>query len=127
MSPVAIAVASPTLLDQLGGRPGVQRIVDRFVAKILTDNELAARFAGVGMATLETSLAAFLIEAFGGGAASTVNQGLVRLDGEQFVRVLVHLYDALADRGLSKPLTEQLVLALASRILSADASSAIGS
>jgi truncated hemoglobin YjbI len=118
MGAVAVEAVSPTLLEYAGGRAAVECIVDRFVESVLSDGELAVRFATIDLATFRKSVVAFCVEAFGGQADFKLVETMVRLEGEPFARLLLHLYDALASAGLPNTLTERLVLALTAHALS---------
>ena len=60
----------------------------------------------------------FFIETFGGPAPSGSSHELVRLDGDQFAAVLLHIYDVLVSLGLPESLKERLILAVLSRVVS---------
>ena len=103
---------SASLLEQIGGRPAVERLVDRFVHRTLNDRQLAPQFAGIDVVALRQSQLAFFCEAFGGATRLDWSAPAVDLDGEAFGRVVLHLYDVLVSLGLPERLTERLALAL---------------
>ena len=43
---------SASLLEQIGGRPAVERLVNRFVHRTLSDRQLAPQFAGIDVVAL---------------------------------------------------------------------------
>ena len=114
---VPVTGASPSLLEQIGGLTAVERLVDRFVHRTISDRQLAPHFARIDAAALRQSQLAFFSEAFGGTAHLDWSQPAVDLDGDAFSRVVHHLYDALVSFGLPERLNERLVLAVISRAL----------
>lgn len=117
MAVVAIAAPAASLLDELGGPVGVERIVDSFVEAVLNDPLLAGPFASVDPAMLRRSQTAFFIDAIGGQIGAVPTHVPVRLDGEQFARFALHLCDTLVRLSLPAPLRERIVVALAARAL----------
>ena len=113
--------AWPTLLDVLDGAAGVQRIVDGLVHRLLRDPLLAPALEGVDVGRLKDVQARFFIEAFG---AVRVHEPLtpltVRVTGEQFTRVVLHVHETLVSLGLPETFTEQLMLAVLARGLVGD-------
>jgi truncated hemoglobin YjbI len=109
-----------TLLARIGGVPVIDLIVFRFIETIRNDPRLADRFAAVDVAGLMSSQATFFAETFGGRMSRDVTPPLVEVDGEEFLRVVVHLHDALASLELSDSLTDQLFLAVMARVLTSN-------
>jgi truncated hemoglobin YjbI len=103
----------PTLLDVAGGAPGVQRIVDRLVRRLLRDPLIAPSLDGVDLIRLKRAQARFFTDAFG---AVRVHEPLtplaVRVSGEQFTRVMLHVHQTIVSLDLPETLTEQLMLAI---------------
>jgi hemoglobin len=114
--------SSTTLLERLGGTAHIERIVDRYSERVLSDPELAPRFVGIDVAVLKKSQASFLCAAFGGPDHLDIGHAPVHLDEEQFGRFILHLYESLLSFGPADSFTEQLVLAVMTRALSDDAS-----
>ena len=70
------------------------------------------------MARLRRTQTRFFTEAFGGvGAAGPDESSVMRVDSEGLVRVVIHLQDALESLGLPEPLADQLLLAVAAKVL----------
>lgn len=114
---LAMTDGSASLLAQIGGLTTVERLVHRFVDRIISDGRLAPHFAGIDTAALRQSLVAFFGEAFGGKAHLDWSEPAIDLDGEAFGRVVHHLYDVLESVGFPERLNESLVLAVMSLAL----------
>ena len=108
-----------SLFDRIGGFPRIEWLVDRFVDQIGSDPELALRWARFDPASMRTGLAAFFAEAFGArpAAPDVESHPLMQLDGEQFLRVALMLYDTIASMGLPEDLHAEVVLAVVDRAL----------
>lgn len=122
-SDTAVDAASLPLLDRIGGMPGIEWLVDRFVDEIRSDRELAPFLACVDWPSFKKSQAAFFTEAFGGDsprASVDLRRPQVELEGEQFFRVALLLHDTLLSLGLPSELQEELVVAVVLRALSPD-------
>jgi truncated hemoglobin YjbI len=107
---------SLTLLERIGGATAVRLIVDALIARLRRDPQLAERFVELDPARLRTAQAVFFTEAFSGRASSSARP-LIQLDQESFVRMVIHLRDALESLELSPVLTDQLFLSAMSRAL----------
>jgi truncated hemoglobin YjbI len=111
----------PTLLDVAGGAPGVQRIVDRLVRRLLRDPLIAPSLDDVDLIRLKRAQARFFTDAF---SAVRVHEPLtplsVRVSGEQFTRVMLHVHQTIVSLDLPETLTEQLMLAVLARGLVGD-------
>jgi hypothetical protein len=106
--------ASASLLEQLGGRTALERMVDRFVQRITSDRRLAPHFARIDVAALKRSELAFFTAAFGGKPDLDWREPAIDLDGEAAGRVACHLYEVLLGFGLPERLNEDIVLAVIS-------------
>ena len=106
----------PTLLELLGGAPTIDCIVERLADRLRRDPLLSSALAGVDVAVLKRHQSRFCTEAFGAVRADRPLMPLtVRVSGEQFTRVLLHIHDTLTSLALSPALTEQLMLAVLAR------------
>ena len=111
----------PALLDALGGESSVQRIVDRLAARLLDDPLLATALAGVDVAQLKRTQARFFTEAFDAVRVHDPPMPFtVRVTGEQFTRVVLHVQQTLESLGLPEDRTEQLMLAVLARAVSSE-------
>lgn len=103
----------PTLLDALDEGRGVPEIVDRLVRRLRADPLLAPTLDELDLDRLKAAQARFFTAAFG---AVSVHDPLtsvaVRVSGEQFTRVVLHVHDTIASLGLPADTTEQLMLAI---------------
>ena len=106
-----------TLLDRIGGPAIVHLIVDRLIDAVTNDPDLRKPLAGIDIDQLHLAQMRFFIEAFGGSASSHRDATLARVDGESLVRIVIHLHDVLDSVGLPQPLAEQLMLAVAAKVL----------
>ena len=114
------AEATLSLFDRVGGFPRIEWLVDRFVDQIASDPELAPRWARFDPAAMRKGLAAFFTEAFGGRPADPDVEPpnrRMQLDGEQFLRVALMLYDTISSMGLPEDLHAEIVLAVVDRAL----------
>lgn len=105
--------AWPTLLDVLDEGRGVPEIVDRLVRRLREDPMLGPALDGVDVDRLKGAQARFFTEAFGGVRVDEPLTSIaVRVSGEQFTRVVLHVHDTIASLGLPATVTEQLMLAV---------------
>jgi hemoglobin len=109
--------APPPLFEQIGGRAAVERLVHRFVHRIVSDQRLLPHFARIDVSALKRSEFAFFTAAFGGTSDLDWREPAVDLDGEAASRVACHLYEVLVGFGLPDSLTEDLLLAVLSLAL----------
>jgi len=115
-----IQVAEATLFERFGGLPRIELLVDRFVDQIGSDPELAPSWARAELPSLRKGLAAFFAEAFGARPSEPyvgLRDGRVLLNGEQFLRVALMLYDTISSMSLPEDLHAEVVLAVVSRAL----------
>ena len=116
--------ASLPLFDRIGGMPGIEWLVNRFVDEIQSDRSYTPlALHGAIRLSFKNSQAAFFTEAFGGDfprASVDLRRPQVKLEGEQFFRVALLLHDTLLSLGLPSELQEELVLAVVLRALSWD-------
>lgn len=122
--PSAVAAAQPpgadkvwpTLLDAVGGASGIQRIVDRLVRRLQRDPLIAPSLDGVDMIRLKRAQTRFFTDAF---SAVRVHEPLtpltVRVSGEQFTRVVLHIHQTIVSLELPETVTEQVMLAVLAR------------
>jgi hypothetical protein len=112
------ATTKLSLLDRIGGPSTVHLIVDCLIEALTNDPYLAPRLAGLDMAQLRRAQTLFFHDAFGGrGAAEPPEPSVVPVDSEGLVRVIIHLQDVLESFGLPEPLVDQLLLAVAAKVL----------
>ena len=112
------ATTKLSLLDRIGGASAVHLIVDRLIEALTRDPYLAPHVASVDLAQLRRAQTRFFHEAFGGrGSAEPVEPSLLAVDSEGLVRVVIHLQDVLESLGLPEPLVDQLLLAVAGKVL----------
>ena len=111
-----------SLLDRIGGPRAVHLIVDRLIDSLTSDPYVASRLEGIDVHRLRRAQRRFFVEAFS-GASGPPAPALARVDGEALVRIVIHLHDVLDSFGLPAPLAEQLLLAVAARVLAAGESS----
>lgn len=104
-----VAYEPPSLYDRLGGREGIRRVVDDFLANAVADGRVNGRFAGLPPARRErlTALLADQICAATGGPClylgrdmATAHRGMRISEGEWTATVEV-LDRALQGRGVS--------------------------
>ena len=106
-----------SLLDRIGGPVAVDLIVDRLIDELTNDPHVASCLEGVDVGRLRRAQMHFFIEAFGGAANRPWTPTPVRVDGEALVRVVIHLQDVIDSLGVPEPLAEQLLLAVAAKVL----------
>ena len=106
-----------SLLDRIGGPVAVDLIVDRLIDALTNDPHVASCLEGVDVGRLRRAQMHFFIEAFGGPAKSHGTPVPARVDGEALVRVVIHLQDVIEGLGVPEPLAEQLMLAVAAKVL----------
>lgn len=106
-----------TLYDEVGGKPAVAAVVDDFYNRILADPHLADYFTGKDMNGLKRHQRALVTVALGGASdtyrgkmMAPAHAGLA-ITEDAFDRVLDHLRDSLAVRGV-QPVTIEKVLAI---------------
>lgn len=108
--------AWPTLLDVLEEGVSVPEIVERLVRRLRADPVLAPALDGVDLARLKADQVRYFTAAF---SAVRVHEPLssvaIRVNGEQFTRVVLHVQDTLVSLRLPETLTEQLMLAVLAR------------
>ncbi len=95
-----------TLLDQIGGPEGLQRVVDDFVERMLRDAMIGFHFSGVDAARLKVLEAQFAAVALGGDApyqGRPVRSAHARhpISGGQFSRRKEILRQTLEDHGVA--------------------------
>jgi truncated hemoglobin YjbI len=107
-----------SLFERMEGRAGVARLVDRFYARLWSDEVLAPWLAEVDPATLKPAQIGFFVEALGGGAYTETEAG-PRLDLEQapLLRAALHLYDAVMSLGLPDHVADEVLLAILTHAL----------
>ena len=106
-----------SLLDRIGGPVAVDLIVDRLIDALTNDPHVASCLEGVDLGRLRRAQMHFFVEAFGGAGSSPWTPTPVRVDGEALVRVVIHLHDVIDSLGVPEPLAEQLMLAVAAKVL----------
>jgi len=97
----AVRHADAPLYDRLGGKPGVGRVVDRYVDALATDPRTDRSFDRVNLKRVKEKLALFLCSSTGGGCTyddddmKTVHAGLNIREAEFYagVELLVGILD----------------------------------
>jgi truncated hemoglobin YjbI len=107
-----------SLFERMEGRAGVARLVDRFYARLWSDEMLAPWLAEVDPAALKPAQIGFFVEALGGGAYTETEPG-TRLDLEQapLLRAALHLYDAVMSLALPDEVVDEALLAILTHAL----------
>jgi hemoglobin len=114
------AADKPSLYKRLGGREGIALVVDDFVANVVADNRINARFKGLNPAQvfkLKSNLADQMCEATGGpcaylgGDMKTVHKGMKITDAEWNATVEA-LTKALDKRQVPAPAKSELLALL---------------
>ncbi|KNE72476.1 hypothetical protein AMAG_16521 [Allomyces macrogynus ATCC 38327] len=92
---VRVKLSKKELLAQLGGEDGLQRIVHAFYIRLLQDEQLKHRFAGVTMHRMRHLQFHFLLFLFGGG--ENRYRGRSMREGHAHLQITNDEYDAVTD------------------------------
>jgi hemoglobin len=111
------AAAEASIYETIGGEPALVAVVDDFYARVLSDAQLAAFFAGANMRKLKGRQVEFFAAALGGpslyqGASMRqvhAGRGISQAD---FDRVAVHLAGSLADAGVPREIVTEIAAAI---------------
>lgn len=109
--------ASPTLYDEVGGKPAVVAIVDDFYERLLADPSLARYFSGKDMRKLKSHQQALVTVALGGTSQAYVGKMMapahadLSIDDTAFDSVLAHLESTLNARDI-RPVTVEKIIAI---------------
>jgi len=103
-----------SLFQKLGGVDCINKVVDRFYDKIISDNELKHFFSKTSMKAQATKQKAFLAYVFGAPSiydGKTMREAHVHLQitGEHFNRVAFHLIETLKEYEIEQNLIEEVV------------------
>ncbi|MCV7159609.1 group I truncated hemoglobin [Mycolicibacterium brisbanense] len=107
-----------SIYDQIGGGEALEAVVDDFYVRVLADDQLAGFFTGTNMARLKGKQVEFFAAALGGPVEYTgapmrqVHQGR-GITMRHFDLVASHLADSLSAAGVSEPVVDQIVGAIA--------------
>jgi hemoglobin len=109
-----VAVATPSLYEQLGGMEVVATVVEDFYGRILADHTLSPLFADKDIAALRRHQTRFISYVLGGPnqyAGRTIRQthsGLA-ITSTQFAAVAGHLGASLAASGVPEGVIDQII------------------
>ena len=97
-----------TLYDRLGGRDGIEAVVETFYDRVLDDDRVNGHFEGMAMDDLRAHQTAFLTGVTGGpdeydGREMRAAHAGLDLDESEFDVVADHLDRALAAHGVADP------------------------
>ena len=95
---------APTIYEQLGGEPAMEKAVNSFYEKVLSDDELIEFFEGVNMNKLKAHQKNFFTMALGGpniyaGRDMRKAHEHMKLKDLHFDLIKKHLGDTLAELG----------------------------
>lgn len=103
-----------TIFEELGGMPAVDKAVDIFYAKVVSDEHVNAYFAHIDMSKQKHKLAAFLAFAFGApmpytGKKLQTAHAHMQISNTQFDAVAGHLVSTLDDLKVNEDLIKKVV------------------
>ena len=106
---------APSLFDQLGGSPTVEKFVESFMEKILSDNDINIFFSGVDVEKTKRHLRAFVTLALGGpnwytGKELRSNHARFQLKDWHYDRVIQYIDNTMSELGANR---SQILTALA--------------
>lgn len=110
--------ATDDLLQELGGAPALDEIVEDFYARLVADVDLGPVFAGVDVARLVHMQEEFLAAAFGtpdhvAGADLRAAHAQRHISTRHFSRFVELFLDTLVDRGVAPPVLDRVAERLA--------------
>lgn len=114
----AAHTADPTLFDQLGGKPGIVKIVDTLLPKLQSDPRIRASFDGIDMPHLSLRLKEQICVVadgpctYRGKDMKLIHDGLHITDAH-FNALVEDLQDAMDQNGVSTAVQNRLLARLA--------------
>lgn len=107
-----------TLFESLGGTAGVAQVIDDMYARVIADQELAHFFAGSDIdriKRMQTEFISAMIDGpvkYSGAELTEIHRGR-GIERRHFSRFCGHMLDALATRGISPVMIDQILGRLA--------------
>lgn len=111
------AAAEVSIYEAIGGEPALVAVVDDFYGRVLSDEQLAAFFAGANMPKLKGRQVEFFAAALGGpdlyagGSMRQVHAGR-GISQADFDQVAFHLAGSLADAGVPPEIITEIAAAI---------------
>ena len=106
-----------SIYETIGGEPALVAVVDDFYGRVLSDEQLAAFFAGANMLKLKGRQVEFFAAALGGpdlyagGSMRQVHAGR-GISQADFDKVAFHLAGSLADAGVPPEIITEIAAAI---------------
>ncbi|MHB1677432.1 MAG: group I truncated hemoglobin [Sulfuriferula sp.] len=115
---LATAADTPTLYDQLGGKPAIKKVVDDMITHVAADTRINSFFANANIPHLKMELVSQICAGTGGPCTYTgqsmqaAHKGM-NIDSAQFNALVEDLQLSLADNHVPIGLGNQLLAILA--------------